>query len=65
MDEIKKLYSNKVKLLALIVKAITGVVGASLILTEEHPYLALIALSIGAAVNEFLLFIEKTKNRIV
>lgn len=63
MDEIKKFYNTNLLLLASLMKAITGVVGASLILTEEHPYLALTALSIGAAVNEFLLFVEKSRNR--
>ena len=64
METIKKLYNNKIMLIALILKAITGVIGASLILSEDHPYWALFALSLGAGVNEFLLFIEKEKNRV-
>ena len=61
MKQLKKIYSDKTMLIALVVKAITGVLGASLILTEEHPYMALICLAIGAGVNEYLLFIEKSK----
>lgn len=61
MKGLKKIYSDKTMLMALVVKAITGVLGASLILTEEHPYMALTCLAIGAGVNEYLLFIEKSK----
>jgi hypothetical protein len=50
-------------LIALMIKAITGVIGASLILSEDHPYMALLSLSIGAGVNEYVLFREKEKNR--
>ena len=63
MDEIKKFYNRNLLLIANIMKAITGVIGASLILTEEHPYFALATLAAGAGVNEFLLFVEKTRNR--
>lgn len=41
------------------VKAVSGVVGASLVLTENHPYLALTSLAIGAAANEYLIFYNK------
>jgi hypothetical protein len=64
MTDIKKPYNRKLMLLALVIKAITGVVGASLVLTETHPYLALSALSLAAAANEFILFVEKEKNRV-
>ena len=50
---------EKIKLIATIVKAVTGVMGASLILSEEHPYLSLIVLAIGAGINEYLLYLEK------
>jgi hypothetical protein len=61
----KRFYSRRLLLIALVVKGVTGVVGASLILTENHPYISLAVLSLGAGVNEFLLFVEKEKNRIV
>ncbi len=54
-----KYLKKKVKLVANLVKAVTGALGASLILSEDHPYLSLIVLSIGAAVNEYLLYLEK------
>lgn len=63
MKEIQKIYNDKVKLAAVIVKGITAVVGSSLILSTEHPYLALTALSIGAGINEFLLFVERKRKR--
>jgi len=47
---------NSAKLIALCVKAVTGVVGASLVLEQNHPYLALIVLAIGAACNEIINF---------
>ena len=64
MKELKKIYSEKLMLIALVVKAVTGVLGASLILTEQHPYIALICLAIGAGVNEFLLYLEKMKKNV-
>lgn len=57
----KKIIKDKVTMIALIVKGITGVLGASLVLSEEHPYLALTVLAIGAAVNEYLLYINDNK----
>ena len=63
MKQLKKIYSEKLMLITLIVKAVTGVLGASLILEKEYPYLALTSLAIGAAINEYLLFVEKTKQR--
>lgn len=51
--------SRKIKLIALCVKAVTGILGASMILTEQRPYLTLIILSIGAIANEVLNFISK------
>lgn len=62
MTEIKKFYNENLMIIANVVKGITGVVGASLILTENHPYLSLVALAIGAGVNEYILYIEKSKN---
>ena len=48
--------TNKAKLLAVIIKSVTGVVGASLVLEQNHPYLALTVLAIGAAANEVINF---------
>ena len=50
--------SRKIKLIALCVKAVTGILGASMILTEQRPYLTLLILSIGAIANEVLNFIS-------
>lgn len=49
--------SKKIKLLALCIRAITGVLGASMIITKQHPYLTLTILSIGAAADEIIKFI--------
>lgn len=48
--------SNKLKLVALCIKAVTGVLGASSILTEQRPYITLTILCIGAVANEILNF---------
>lgn len=48
--------SKKVKLIAVCIKAVTGVLGASMILTEQRPYLTLIILCIGAVANEITNF---------
>lgn len=56
----KKLLTSyeKYKLLGLMIKAATGVIGGSLILTEKHPYASLLILAIGAAANEWVSFIK-------
>lgn len=50
--------SKKLKLVALCIKAITGVLGASMILTQQRPYLTLLILCIGAVANEITNFIS-------
>jgi hypothetical protein len=50
---------DKIKLVALMVKGVTGILGASLVLSEDHPYWALFVLSLGAIVNEYLIYIKK------
>jgi len=48
--------SKKIKLLAVCIKAVTGVLGASMILTEQRPYITLTILCIGAVANEITNF---------
>lgn len=50
--------NDKLKLISLVVKSLTGVLGGSLILTEQHPYLSLATLAIGAAANEVISFLK-------
>lgn len=45
---------NKAKIIAVCIKAATGVVGGSLVLSEGHPYIALTVLAIGAIANEVI-----------
>jgi len=54
--------SKKIKLLALCIKAVTGVLGASMILTEQRPYVTLAILCVGAISNEILNFISSEEN---
>jgi len=64
MDKVKQIismYGSGIQLVALLVKAVTGVFGASLILEQNHPYLALTILSLGALANEILVYLEKNK----
>jgi hypothetical protein len=63
MNEVKKFYNSNLMMIAGVMKGVTGVVGASLILSEEHPYMALSALALGAGINEFLLSVEKSRNK--
>lgn len=63
MKNLKEVYNDKVKLAALIVKGVTAALGGSLVLTTEHPYLALFVLSVGAAANEYLLYIERSNKK--
>jgi len=58
MRKLKEIYNDKVKLAALMVKGMTAVVGGSLVLENEHPYITLLVLMVGAAANEYLLFLE-------
>lgn len=50
--------SKRIKLIAICIKSVTGVLGASMILTEQRPYLTLSILCIGAVANEILNFIS-------
>ena len=45
---------DKLKMFGLIIKSITGIVGGSLVLTENHPYITLSVLALGGAANEFV-----------
>ena len=55
---------EKFKLLGLIIKSISGVIGGSLILTESHPYWTLGILGLGAAANEVVSFFKDKENNI-
>jgi len=54
---------EKLKLIGLCIKAATGIVGGSLILTEGHPYTAITILAIGAVANEVVSFIKEKENK--
>lgn len=49
---------QKLKLIGLIIKAMTGVVGTAVILTENHPYISIAILAIGAGANEYVSFLK-------
>ena len=51
------------QLSANIVEGVTGIVGASLILTENHPYFTLGALSLGMVATKVIAFL-KEKHRV-
>jgi hypothetical protein len=54
--------NDKAKLIALVVKAVTGVAGVATILTA-HPWAALTVLCIGAAANEVINFYDWGKKK--
>jgi len=57
----KDVVKNKWAFIAFCVKAITGLLGGSLVLTNEHPYLSLVVLGIGAVANEAIDFFDLKK----
>lgn len=63
-EKIKNIFNSyeKLKLTGLIVKAVSGVVGGSLILSEAKPYLTLAILALGAAANEVISFLKEKEN---
>ena len=44
-----------------IIKTVFGLIGASLVLTVDHPYLALIALAVGAGADQVGIAIDKAE----
>lgn len=46
--------SNKAKVITLIIKSVTGVLGTSLVLENNHPYVTLTVLAVGAIANELI-----------
>lgn len=58
----KKIISDKWELAALCIKGLTGVLGGSMILENNHPYLTLAICGVGAVANEVVIFIQKRKN---
>jgi len=46
------MFSDKWTFAAYAVKAVTGVVGTSLVLENNHPYITVTVLAIGAVANE-------------
>lgn len=57
----KTIAKNKWAFTAFAVKAVTGILGGSLVLTNEHPYLSLTVLGIGAIANEAIDFFDLKK----
>lgn len=49
---------DKYKLIGLCIKAATGVIGGSLVLSEGHPYITLAVLALGAISNEVVQFLN-------
>ncbi len=54
---------EKLKLIGQSIRAATGVVGGSLILSEAKPYLTIAILAIGAVSNEIVSFIKEKENK--
>lgn len=54
---------EKYKLIALCIKAFTGIIGGSLVLSRDHPYLSLTVLAIGAAANELVINLKDKEKK--
>ena len=53
---------DKLKLTGLCIKAASGIVGGSLILSEAKPYLTLAILAVGGIANEVVSFLKDKEN---
>jgi hypothetical protein len=49
---------NKYELTGMLIKSATGVIGGSLVLENQHPYITLAVLAIGAMANELVTYIK-------
>ncbi len=54
---------EKLKLTGLSIRAVTAVIGGSMILADTHPYTTLSVLAIGAVANEIVSFIKEKENQ--
>lgn len=54
---------EKYRLYGLLIKAVTGVLGISMILTENHPYISIGILAIGAGAAEWVSFIKEKEDK--
>ncbi len=54
---------EKLKLIGLSIEAATGIIGGSLILVENHPYLTLTILALGAVATKITNFITERENK--
>lgn len=55
---------DKFRLIGLLIKSVTGIIGGSLILEENHPYITLTVLAVGAAANEFVNFLQAKQTKV-
>lgn len=53
---------EKLELLALCIEGATGVIGASLILTEKHPYISITVLAAGAVATKCINFLHRKES---
>lgn len=56
---------EKLKMIGLMVKSVTAIIGGSLILSEDHPYISISVLAIGGAANEFVSVIKEKENKAI
>jgi hypothetical protein len=54
---------EKYKIIAICIKAFTGIIGGSLVLSENHPYLTITVLGIGAVANEVVSYIKDKERK--
>lgn len=53
---------NKLKLIILFLKGLTGSIGAALILDGKHPYITILVIGIGAGTIEVINAMKETNN---
>lgn len=57
----ERITKDKYTFLAYAIKAVTGVVGTSLVLEQNHPYITVAVLAIGAVANEAIDYFKLNK----
>jgi hypothetical protein len=49
---------SKINILLISIKAVSGVAGGAMILSNNHPYISLVILALGASANEIQTYIK-------
>ena len=54
---------ERLKYIGLLIEAVTGVLGVAVILTENHPYITILILSLGAMSSKSVEFLKDRERK--